>query len=319
MVWSFVHKKPRWDPTGSHCYVTGGSAGLGLSVAILLARLGADVSIVARNEANLASALEALEAVRMSPNQILRSYSFALNTLEGARAAYDAACAAHGGKPADAVFLCAGASKPGFWVEADEDDIKQGMDMTYWVSAWTARVAAERMARARQPGKIVFVGSVLSYAGIIGYSTYCPGKHALRGLAETLRQELMLYGISVHMFFPASIRSPGFENETKTKPKITLKIEESDPIASPDECARGLWEGLQRGDFHITSTFNGEIFRTSTRGATPWNAFGRDLFYGLIGFIGLPLWRQDVDKMVRKHKTEHEEYLSSRGFFASLS
>jgi len=171
------------------------------------------------------------------------------------------------------------------------------------------------MARARLPGKIVFVGSVLSYFGLVGYSTYSPGKHALRGLAETLRQELLLYNIDVHMYFPATIQSPGYVEENKTKPKITLKIEESDPISSADECAQGMWKGIQQGDFHITHTFNAEVFRASTRGSTPWNAVFRDAFYSIIGFIALPIWRSDVDKMVVKHKQEHDEYLKSRGFF----
>jgi short-subunit dehydrogenase len=44
-----------------HCYVTGGSAGLGLSLAKLLARKGANVSIVARDKAKLDKALQELE------------------------------------------------------------------------------------------------------------------------------------------------------------------------------------------------------------------------------------------------------------------
>lgn len=41
--------------------MTGGSAGLGLALAVLLAKSGADVSIVARNEERLRRALEELE------------------------------------------------------------------------------------------------------------------------------------------------------------------------------------------------------------------------------------------------------------------
>lgn len=44
-----------------HCYVTGGSAGLGLALAIHLVKKGADVSIVARNEGRLKKALDELE------------------------------------------------------------------------------------------------------------------------------------------------------------------------------------------------------------------------------------------------------------------
>ena len=44
-----------------HCYITGGSTGLGLALAILLTKRGADVSIVARNEENLKRAVAQLE------------------------------------------------------------------------------------------------------------------------------------------------------------------------------------------------------------------------------------------------------------------
>jgi 3-dehydrosphinganine reductase len=108
-------------------------------------------------------------------------------------------------------------------------------------------------------GKIVFVSSVLGYMSIIGYSSYSPAKHALRGayfksvlfcvlkdwpgLAETLRSEMLLYGIGVHIMFPGTIYTPGYEEENHTKPKITLKIEESDSGSKPEHVARMLLEG----------------------------------------------------------------------------
>jgi len=45
-----------------HCYVTGGSTGLGLELAKQLTARGAHVSIVARNKEKLEKALEELEA-----------------------------------------------------------------------------------------------------------------------------------------------------------------------------------------------------------------------------------------------------------------
>jgi short-subunit dehydrogenase len=44
-----------------HCYVTGGSSGLGLALALLLTKRGADVSIVARDQAKLDKALEEMQ------------------------------------------------------------------------------------------------------------------------------------------------------------------------------------------------------------------------------------------------------------------
>ncbi|KAI0921846.1 hypothetical protein AcW2_006698 [Taiwanofungus camphoratus] len=325
--------RSKWDPRGRHCYVTGGSSGLGLALAILLTRKGADVSIVARNEERLHKALDELEAVRQTPNQLLKAYSYAVDSAAGASAALEAACRPHGGRCPDAVFLCAGKSTPGFFVEQDEASLRKGMDETYWAQASSALVAAKRMARQRVKGKIVFVSSFLGYMSIIGYSPYSPGKFAIRGLAETLQSELMLYGIDVHICFPGSIYSPGYEEENKTKPEITLKIEESDGGAKPDVVAEGLLRGVQNGDFHITYDFLGSIFRASTAGSTPRSRPLVDMLYGLIGFvrmslytiraqltvhkIALPFWRRSVDSSVRAHRQEHQERLASRGFFDS--
>ena len=37
------------------------------------------------------------------------------------------------------------------------------------------------MVKSGVKGKIVFVSSILGYFSLVGYSTYSPGKHAIRG------------------------------------------------------------------------------------------------------------------------------------------
>lgn len=66
------------------------------------------------------------------------------------------------------------------------------------------------------------------------------------GLAETLRSELLLYSIDIHIMFPGTIHSPGLVEENKSKPKITLKIEESDEGLQPASVAEGLLRGEDR-------------------------------------------------------------------------
>jgi len=305
--------RSKWDPSGRHCYITGGSSGLGLALAVLLTKKGAHVSIVARNEQRLQKALEEIETVRQTPGQILKAYAYALDNEQGAAAALEAACEPHGGRSPDALFLCAGKSTPGFFVEQDEASMRAGMDQTYWVQASTALVAGKRMAKRHEKGKIVFISSVLGYFSIVGYSTYSPGKFALRGLAEALQSEFMLYGIDIHICFPGTIFTPGYEEENKTKPNVTLKIEESDDGAKPEVVAEGLLRGVQNGNFHITYDFISNVFRSSTAGSSPRNNVIMDMLYGLIGFIALPIWRRSVDSTVRSHRNEHAEYLASHG------
>ena len=68
------------------------------------------------------------------------------------------------------------------------------------------------------------------------------------GLAECLRSEFQLYDISIHAYFPGTILSPGYEEENKTKPAVTKKLEGGDTDGqTPEQCARGLLRGAQDG------------------------------------------------------------------------
>jgi 3-dehydrosphinganine reductase len=102
--------------------------------------------------------------------------------------------------------------------------------------------------------------------------------------------------------------TPGYEEENKTKPQLVLKIEESDPGLTSEKAAEGLYEGavpvtnplfsagtettiyagVRKGDFHITDTFIADLFRTSTRGSSPFGSnVLKDLLFGLIGVVRL--------------------------------
>ncbi|EIW57851.1 oxidoreductase [Trametes versicolor FP-101664 SS1] len=307
----------KWDPRGRHCFVTGGSSGTGLALAVMLAQRGADVSIVARNKERLDKALEILEAARQTPKQILKAYSFAVDSEAGSLAAIKAASEPFEGRCPEAFFLVAGAARPSYFVEQDEELLRNGMQISYWAQACTALAGSKEMARQGVKGKIVFVSSVLAFFSIVGYSTYSPGKFAIRGLAEALQSELKLYDIDVHISFPPTIYTSGYEEENKTKPAITLKIEETDSGLTPEQVAAGIFKGVQRGNFHITTGWIGDTFRASTAGSSPRNSYIADSLYALFGFWFLPVWRKTVDSQVKRHRAEHQEYLKSRGFFST--
>ncbi|KAI8969871.1 oxidoreductase [Trametes punicea] len=309
--------KNKWDPRGRHCFVTGGSSGTGLALAVILAKGGADVSIVARNEKRLAKALQILEGARQNPTQILRAYSFAVDSEAGSLAALKAASEPFDGLCPEALFLCAGAARPSYWVDETEETLRHGMQISYWAQACTALVGSKEMVKQGVRGKIVFVSSVLAFFSIIGYSSYSPAKFALRGLAESLQCELKLYDIDVHISFPPTIFTPGYEEENKTKPFITLKIEESDSGLTPEQVAAGIFQGVQNGDFHITTGWIGDMFRASTAGSSPRNSYVWDPLYAAFGYLFLPIWRKSVDYQVQSHREEHYDYLRNTGFLAA--
>jgi NAD(P)-dependent dehydrogenase (short-subunit alcohol dehydrogenase family) len=59
-----------------------------------------------------------------------------------------------------------------------------------------------------QPGRIVNIGSVSGRNGSPFLGAYAASKHALEGLSESMRRELMLYNIDVILVAPGPIATP---------------------------------------------------------------------------------------------------------------
>ena len=125
------------------------------------------------------------------------------------------------------------------------------------------------MIRSPQPPsapnrRIVFTASLLSFSVIPGYASYAPGKAAIRMLADTLREECVLYDIDVHCSFPANILSPGFEIEEQTKPEITKKMEGTAGAEKSEDVAHWIIERLERGHKMITYEFVGTMLKVAS-------------------------------------------------------
>ncbi|KAA1472316.1 oxidoreductase [Dentipellis sp. KUC8613] len=312
MLWS-----TKWNPAEQHCYVTGGSSGLGLELSKVLASRGAHVSIVARDEKKLASAIQEIEKCRRDSKQIIQSFSHSLLTAAESKAALDDVVATHHGSAPDVVFLCAGKSKPRFFLEYTPEELSEGMDDAYWAQVWTAHAATRLMVEQDRRGKIVFVSSTLGLMTVPGYASYVPAKHALRGLADMLRTELILYGIDVHIFFPPTMLTPGYETENKTKPKITLKIEEGDSPLTAEQAAEILFKGVSNNQFQITGNFITELFRASSREASPRRIWFLDGFLGFLAYVSVPIWARSVDKLMYEHRKDHLQFLLDQGVLKS--
>ena len=177
------------------------------------------------------------------------------------------------------------------------------MTGNYLSSMYTAHAALKAMLKdpsGHVRRKIVFTSSITAFLNLSGYSAYTPTKTAIRALAETLRQECLMYDIDVHCVFPATIYSPGFENEQKLKPEITKILEEGDKGQTPEEVAAAAMHGLDRGQAMINTEILGSLFRCNMKGASPKNG-PLDLVYGFVASIAMPFVLLDFEKKVKKY------------------
>jgi hypothetical protein len=91
----------------------------------------------------------------------------------------------------------------------------------------------------RDRGTIVQVGSALAYRGIPLQSAYCSAKHALQGLTDSVRTELIHQHSRVHMTMvqlPA-LNTPQFEIQRNKMPR---KPQPVPPIFQPEIAARAI-------------------------------------------------------------------------------
>lgn len=316
-----IMRSSKWSVKGKHVFITGGSQGLGLALAELVVRKGADVTICARSKDRLKEAVDQIKKAN-STSQRVGFVVADVSTFEGAKQALQIASSDQEsessnhksvGRTPDVVFCCAGASKPGFFLEQSETDFTNGIKTIYMTALSTAHAATQTFVENQKwDGKLILTGSTLSLMGLVGYTQYAPMKWAIRGLAETLRSEFQLYkGLSVHAYFPGTILSPGFEEEEKTKPKITQKLEGGrEGGQSPMQCAQKLLKGVENNQFIITSDFETELMRsgTASTGICPGNHLVLDRIKSIVCLIAITIWRRfTADPAIRTFANQNSD------------
>lgn len=257
--------------TGKHVVVTGGSSGIGKSVAISAAKRGAHVTIIARNAKRLEEATQEISKAVIDSSQKVQYLSLDLSSdyavVEKALWSLE--------DEAGPIFMlinCAGGAVCGKLEDTSASDIQGQISMNFLSSVYPTKALVGRM-KSRGEGIIVITGSVASLFGIYGFSIYSSTKFALRGFAEALHMETKPYGVSVTLSFPPDTDTPGFANENKSKPMETRLISESGGLVNPDVVAEKTMSDALRGKFFSFVGFEGGIVSAVCAGMSPPSSF----------------------------------------------
>lgn len=231
-----------------HAIITGGSSGIGKEIAKLLAAEGSNISIIARNPTKLETAKIEITTSTAHPKQKIIAIPTDVANRVGAETAIKEAIKQNG--TPDLLITAAGISHPGYFQELPIEIFEQTMAINYFGSLYCLRAVLPMMEQQKK-GQIVFISSGAGLIGIYGYTPYCPSKFAIRGLAESLRGELKLSGISVSVVYPPDTDTPQFEEENKTKPLETKRITATSGIWSAEDMAAEIVRGMRRKSFAI--------------------------------------------------------------------
>ncbi|MDI1463294.1 SDR family oxidoreductase [Catellatospora sp. KI3] len=218
--------------------ITGASSGIGAATALTLARRSTRLVLAARSKQGLTDIGD--ECRRLgAPTLELPTDTADARAVE--QLAADAE--AHFGR-VDAWINNAGVAVYGRLRDLPVEQVRRTIDVDVFGYLHGVQAALPRL-RAAGGGVLIMVGSVLSEVSLPYLGAYVMAKHAVQGLADSLRQELQADGIdevSVCTVLPASIDTPLFAWAANYTEREVLAPR---PLSSPQHVADRIVHLLQ--------------------------------------------------------------------------
>lgn len=185
--------------------VTGASTGIGWATAKFLIGRGYRVFGSVRKQAD-ADRLKAEFGVNFTP--LLFDVTDEAAVLAAARGVREALA----GETLAGLVNNAGVAVAGPVLELSADDFRRQMDINVIgpviaTQAFGPLLGADPSLKGPK-GRIVMISSVAGKNGNPLSAPYCTSKHAIEGLSESLRRELMLFGIDVIIVAPGAVKTP---------------------------------------------------------------------------------------------------------------
>lgn len=183
--------------------VTGASSGIGRATAGLLARNGYRVFGTSRQpQTTTLDGFTLLPLDVTDDESVARCVALVIATAERL----------------DVLVSNAGVTLPGAVEAVSVDAARALFETNYFGSVRVLRAALPHLRASR--GRVVIVGSGLGLAGMPFEAHYSASKHALEGLAESLRQEVSPLGVRVSIVEPGFVQSGIYDDRPQAVPRL---------------------------------------------------------------------------------------------------
>ena len=233
--------------SGKTALITGASSGMGAAIAKTLAREGAQVLLLARNEARLRLITTEIKA---AGGEAL-AYAVDLGDAE-AVAAIARRIRTEVGTP-DILVNNAGSGCWKFLQDTTPEEAWQMMELPYFAAFNITRAFLPEMLK-RNSGHIVNMSSVGSRFVWPGATAYLAARWAVRGFTEALRADLYGTGIGVTLYESGVVESPYWQHNPGSRERVP-KIARMIPNLTPEQVGQAVAKGIRRNKRLIVIPF----------------------------------------------------------------
>ena len=209
--------------------VTGGSRGIGKSIALTLAKAGANVAITYSSSADAAA-----EVVKEIENEGVKGISYQADAVEFDRAEEVVSDIVENWGSLNVVVNNAGITKDNLILRMNEQDWDDVITVNLKSIFNYSKAAAKPMMRARG-GSIINISSVVGLSGNAGQSNYAASKAGIVGFTKSYAKELSSRNIRANVVAPGYILTEMTENLNE---KVLEAIKEETPLGragNPEE------------------------------------------------------------------------------------
>lgn len=182
---------------GRRALVTGGTRGIGLGAAVVLAEAGAEVTITARTADDVSAVVGALET------RGLDATGEPLDVTDTATVATFLA-----GRPAfDILVNSAGGARHTNFLDVTEADYDAIMALNLKSLFFVSQGVARKLVAAGRPGSIIHISSQMGHVGGPQRTVYSASKFAVEGLTKSMAIELGPHNIRVNTVAPTFVET----------------------------------------------------------------------------------------------------------------